>query len=204
MVSGTVTDFQLKTLQDSTGEAASEAQKHLTLYELDLGLNHVVRKWSEPVDNGANLLIPVPGGAFFLICKSECFSDNSSSREVYLLICSMALNLVGTDCQERAHLKGRLLKPTSFMATIALFPQVIALKKAVSLAGGDGPGGVLVCAENFVIFKNENHGDIRAVIPRRSSLSEERGVLIVSYATHKQKSLIFFFVQVRPAHLVPT
>jgi len=48
-------------LQDPTGEAASEAQKHLTYYELDLGLNHVVRKWSDPVDNGANLLIPVPG-----------------------------------------------------------------------------------------------------------------------------------------------
>lgn len=29
-------------VQDPTGEAASEAQKHLTLYELDLGLNHVV------------------------------------------------------------------------------------------------------------------------------------------------------------------
>lgn len=48
--------------QDPTGEAASEAQKHLTLYELDLGLNHVVRKYSEPVDNGANLLVAVPGG----------------------------------------------------------------------------------------------------------------------------------------------
>lgn len=111
-------------MQDPTGEAASDAQKHLTLYELDLGLNHVVRKSSEPVDNGANLLIPVPGG------------------------------------------------------------------------GTDGPGGVLVCAENFIIYKNEDHPDIRAVIPRRSSLSEDRGVLIVSYATHKLKSLIFFFVQV--------
>ncbi len=48
-------------MQDPTGEAASEAQKHLTFYELDLGLNHVVRKWSDPVDNGANLLISVPG-----------------------------------------------------------------------------------------------------------------------------------------------
>ena len=69
-------------VQDPTGEAASEAQKHLTLYELDLGLNHVVRKWSQPVDNGANLLVPVPGGA-------------------------------------------------------------------------DGPGGLLVCAENFIIYKNQ-------------------------------------------------
>ena len=111
-------------LQDDSGEAANEAQKHLTFYELDLGLNHVVRKWSDPVDNGANLLIPVPGG------------------------------------------------------------------------DSEGPGGVLVCAENFIIFKNEGHEDVRAVIPKRSSLSEERGVLIVSYAMHKQKSIIFFFVQV--------
>lgn len=34
----------------------------LTFYELDLGLNHVVRKWSEPTDPRANLLIQVPGG----------------------------------------------------------------------------------------------------------------------------------------------
>jgi splicing factor 3B subunit 3 len=34
----------------------------LTYYELDLGLNHVVRKWSEPTDPRANMLIPVPGG----------------------------------------------------------------------------------------------------------------------------------------------
>jgi hypothetical protein len=67
-------------LQDPSGEAAAAAQKHLTYYELDLGLNHVVRKWSDPVDNGANLLIAVPGG-------------------------------------------------------------------------GDGPGGVLVCAENFLIYR---------------------------------------------------
>jgi splicing factor 3B subunit 3 len=34
----------------------------LTYYELDLGLNHVVRKWSEPTDPRANLLVQVPGG----------------------------------------------------------------------------------------------------------------------------------------------
>ena len=68
--------------QDPTGEAAGNAQKQLTLYELDLGLNHVTRKWSQEVDNGANLLVPVPGGA-------------------------------------------------------------------------DGPGGVLVCAENFIIYSNQ-------------------------------------------------
>ena len=73
--------------QDPTGEAAKEAQKHLTYYELDLGLNHVVRKWTDPCDNGANMLIAVPGG-------------------------------------------------------------------------NDGPGGVLVCAENFVIYKHQNHPEV--------------------------------------------
>jgi hypothetical protein len=85
-------------VQDPTGEAAAEAQKHLTLYELDLGLNHVVRKSSQPVDNGANLLIPVPGG-------------------------------------------------------------------------GDGPGGVLVCAENFIIYSNQVRKDTASVNFEPSTVS---------------------------------
>ena len=32
----------------------------LTYYELDLGLNHVVRKWSEPTDTRANMLVQGP------------------------------------------------------------------------------------------------------------------------------------------------
>jgi splicing factor 3B subunit 3 len=48
--------------QDPSGEAAAEVEKKLTFYELDLGLNHVVRKWSEPVSRTANLLLTVPGG----------------------------------------------------------------------------------------------------------------------------------------------
>ncbi|KAJ7287318.1 CPSF A subunit region-domain-containing protein [Mycena rebaudengoi] len=48
--------------QDPTGKLAQLAEKTLTYYELDLGLNHVVRKWSEPTDRRANLLAQVPGG----------------------------------------------------------------------------------------------------------------------------------------------
>ena len=82
----------------------------------------MVRKWTEPIDNGANMLVTVPGG-------------------------------------------------------------------------GDGPSGVLVCAENFVIYKNQNQPDVRAVIPRRQDLPPNRGVLIVSAATHKQKTMFFFLLQ---------
>ncbi len=35
----------------------------LVYYELDLGLNHVTRKSTDPIDPRANKLIPVPGGA---------------------------------------------------------------------------------------------------------------------------------------------
>jgi splicing factor 3B subunit 3 len=59
--------------EDPTGQAYLNTQKvscrrnmtatradslqHLTFYELDLGLNHVVRKWSEPTDRRANMLV---------------------------------------------------------------------------------------------------------------------------------------------------
>ncbi len=42
---------------DPSGEAAAEATKMLTYYELDLGLNHVTRRWQEPADRSANMLI---------------------------------------------------------------------------------------------------------------------------------------------------
>lgn len=79
-----------------------------------MGLNHVVRKWSEATDPNANLLITVPGGA-------------------------------------------------------------------------DGPGGVLVCTENWIIYKNQGVPERRAPIPRREGYDPKRPLLIVSYATHKQK-----------------
>lgn len=49
--------------QDHTGEVANELKQVLTYYELDLGVNHVVRKYSAPLEEKANMLITVPGGA---------------------------------------------------------------------------------------------------------------------------------------------
>ncbi|KAL3669331.1 hypothetical protein V7S43_005707 [Phytophthora oleae] len=47
---------------DPSGQAAREAVKTLVYYELDLGLNHVTRRWSEQVVRTANMLVAVPGG----------------------------------------------------------------------------------------------------------------------------------------------
>ena len=55
--------------QDHTGAVAAETRQSLIFYELDLGLNHVVRKYSEQLDQFANMLIAVPGGV--LICMEN-------------------------------------------------------------------------------------------------------------------------------------
>lgn len=36
--------------------------KEIMIYEVDLGLNHVVRRWSDPIEPSSNLLIPIIGG----------------------------------------------------------------------------------------------------------------------------------------------
>ncbi|KAL0586355.1 hypothetical protein ABG067_003968 [Albugo candida] len=47
---------------DPTGQAAQASEKALVYYELDLGLNHVTRRWSKVVARSANKLVAVPGG----------------------------------------------------------------------------------------------------------------------------------------------
>ncbi|KAI0051028.1 hypothetical protein FA95DRAFT_1513146 [Auriscalpium vulgare] len=117
--------------QDPTGEAFNNASKVLTYYELDLGLNHVVRKWSEPTDPRANLLVQVPGGQ---LASSDRF---------------------------------------------------------------DGPSGVLVCAEDHIIYRHMNATQHRIPIPRRRHPLEDtdRGLIITSAVMHKMKGAFFFLLQ---------
>ncbi|KAI5719200.1 hypothetical protein M8J76_006686 [Diaphorina citri] len=47
---------------DPTGDAVLKTHQTLTLYQLDLEQNHIVRKYSEPLDEHATFLVSVPGG----------------------------------------------------------------------------------------------------------------------------------------------
>lgn len=49
--------FKQEADSDPTGEGAQNTFQLLTYYELDLGLNHVVRKYSEPLEEHGNFLI---------------------------------------------------------------------------------------------------------------------------------------------------
>jgi splicing factor 3B subunit 3 len=48
--------------EDDVDQMEDYPEKMLTYYELDLGLNHVLRKWTTRVDLTANLLLALPGG----------------------------------------------------------------------------------------------------------------------------------------------
>ncbi|KAH9869934.1 hypothetical protein J1614_006855 [Plenodomus biglobosus] len=68
---------------DPSGEAYDEIKKELVYYELDLGLNHIVRKWSEPADRTANILFRVPGGANAPSGVLCCGEDNITYRRIF-------------------------------------------------------------------------------------------------------------------------
>ncbi|KAL2129121.1 hypothetical protein VTI74DRAFT_8198 [Chaetomium olivicolor] len=73
--------------QDPSGEAAKQAEAQLVYYELDLGLNHVVRKWSDTVDPTSSLLFQVPGGndgpSGVLVCGEENVTYRHSNQEAF-------------------------------------------------------------------------------------------------------------------------
>jgi splicing factor 3B subunit 3 len=58
--------------------------KLLTLYEMDLGLNHVVRRHADPLDESAHLLISVPGTpdgpGGVLVCSNNCITYKKVSH----------------------------------------------------------------------------------------------------------------------------
>lgn len=116
---------------DSTGEAFALTKKRLTYYELDLGLNHVVRRWTDAVDRSAHHLITVPGGY-----------NHSTER-------------------------------------------------------WDGPSGVLVCVNNYIMFKHPDQPGHCVPIPVRKDLTAhvKHGSMIVASVLHKMKTSFFILAQ---------
>lgn len=116
---------------DVTGAAAADAKKMLTYYELDLGLNHVVRRWSEPVDRSAHHLVSIPGGY-----------NHATQR-------------------------------------------------------WDGPSGVLVCIEDYVVYKHQGQPEHSVPIPVRYNpvAKQRRGSMVVASVLHKMKAAFFILLQ---------
>lgn len=60
--------------------------------------------------------------------------------------------------------------------------------------GESGPSGVLVCGENWVAYKHQDHPEVRAPIPRRKDMPPGRGLLITSGTLHQQPGLFFHLI----------
>ena len=67
----------------------------------------------------------------------------------------------------------------------------------LALPGGDeGPGGVLVFCENWVLYESPTAAEaLRTPLPRRSDQPDERSVLIVAHALHKSRAGFFALAQ---------
>jgi splicing factor 3B subunit 3 len=116
--------------QDPTDDAFNNLEKQLIYYQLDLGLNHVVRKWTDTVHRSAHKLFAVPGGA-------------------------------------------------------------------------DGPGGVLVCAEESISYQDMDQETLRVPVPRRKGPMEnpERKRHITSGALYRSRGSYFFILQTEDGDL---
>lgn len=97
-------------------------KKGLCFWEMDLGLNHVIKKYTLPIEQSAHLIIPLPGGQ-------------------------------------------------------------------------QGPSGVLVCCENFFVYKKANHDEIYCSYPRRLEISEDKNISIVCWTMHRIKKFFFILIQ---------
>jgi splicing factor 3B subunit 3 len=73
----------------------------------------------------------------------------------------------------------------------------IVLIMVIVPGGTDGPGGVLVCSENYLTWKNQNYPEVKLPIPRRQSAYDipDRGLLVVNYIVHRMKNMFFILIQ---------
>lgn len=68
----------------------------------------------------------------------------------------------------------------------------------ISIPGStDGPGGLIICCENFLVYKSLTTGnkELRVPFPKRVGAPTDRSLILNCYATHKQKDLFFFILQ---------
>ena len=116
--------------QNTSAVVSGNYLKTLVVYEVDLGLNNVYRKFAEPLPKTAHALIPVPG------------SFGVSEDDV------------------------------------------------------EGPGGVLVACENFIVYKKQGHEDRKCSIPIRLDQNKDSGVFIIQNEGFFNSSLgVVIFMQ---------
>lgn len=66
----------------------------------------------------------------------------------------------------------------------------------IAVPARDGPGGLLIFCEDFLIYRNSKNEEKKIVpYPRRVGGPTDRKIMITSYSHHKQKDFFFYLVQ---------
>ncbi|KAK3703320.1 pre-mRNA-splicing factor rse1 [Vermiconidia calcicola] len=76
---------------DPSGEMYERREKQLVYYTVDLGLNHVVKSWSDTVDYSANMIFGVPGGqdgpsGVLVCCEDRIYYRHDKSQPLSIPI----------------------------------------------------------------------------------------------------------------------
>ncbi|KAK4550552.1 hypothetical protein LTR36_000131 [Oleoguttula mirabilis] len=76
---------------DPSGDMYEQREKLLVYYTVDLGLNHVVRSWSDSVDYTANMIFGVPGGqdgpsGVIVCCEDRIYYRHDKSNPLCIPI----------------------------------------------------------------------------------------------------------------------
>lgn len=101
--------------KDPSGEAFERTEKLLVYYELDLGLNHVVRRWSSAIDPRSNALIQVPGGynqnaerwdgpSGVLVCSEDYITYRHNVGEPHRIPIPKRLNPLENKAERRSNI----------------------------------------------------------------------------------------------------
>lgn len=77
---------------------------------------------------------------------------------------------------------------------IFLIFNIYFLKFYLVFGSEEGPGGVIVCCENFLIYKNKET-ELKCPLPRRHELPKDKGIMIVNFTSYKKKDFFYFIVQ---------
>lgn len=86
---------------------------------------------------------------------------------------------------------------------LTTFSQIVPGGQSATSDKWDGPSGVLVCAEDYIIYKHQGAKEHRVPIPKRANpLSDsDRGLIITSAVMHKMRvcHLLYSFFEIRNA-----
>ena len=76
-----------------------------------------------------------------------------------------------------------------------IFPVDQSAHMLIQVPGDNGPSGIIVVSENFLVYKKVNHEERVCYFPRRFDQNPKRDLFITSHTTFNDNVVFFFLLQ---------